>query len=123
LNDSEIERQHFKDQDLYSDKSDKENDPEHDESDNEVLGKSEESDTDTSERQDDSYIDPEPVEPLKETTYMEQSHEELGEVSALVAQRLTNSRKFLHKTRGIICLAYCFPQRIFCVTCLFKGIF
>lgn len=83
LNDSEIERQHFKDQDLYSDKSDKENDAEHDESDNEVLGKSEESDTDTSERQDDSYIDPEPVEPFKETTYMEQSHEELGEVSVL----------------------------------------
>ncbi|XP_052020814.1 oxysterol-binding protein-related protein 8 isoform X30 [Apodemus sylvaticus] len=79
LNDSEIERQHFKDQDMYSDKSDKENDQEHDESDNEVLGKSEESDTDTSERQDDSYMDPEPVEPLKETTYMEQSHEELGE--------------------------------------------
>ncbi|XP_019508745.1 PREDICTED: oxysterol-binding protein-related protein 8 [Hipposideros armiger] len=79
LNDSEIERQHFKDQDMYSDKSDKENDQEHDESDNEVLGKSEESDTDTSERQDDSYIEPEPVEPLKETTYTEQSHEELGE--------------------------------------------
>ncbi|XP_040610836.1 oxysterol-binding protein-related protein 8 isoform X4 [Mesocricetus auratus] len=79
LNDSEIERQHFKDQDMYSDKSDKENDQEHDESDNEVMGKSEESDTDTSERQDDSYIEPEPIEPLKETTYMEQSHEELGE--------------------------------------------
>lgn len=79
LNDSEIERQHFKDQDMYSDKSDKENDQEHDESDNEVMGKSEESDTDTSERQDDSYIEPEPVEPLKGTTYTEQSHEELGE--------------------------------------------
>lgn len=65
---------------MYSDKSDKENDQEHDESDNEVMGKSEESDTDTSERQDDSYIEPEPVEPLKETTYTEQSHEELGEV-------------------------------------------
>ncbi|XP_015416811.1 PREDICTED: oxysterol-binding protein-related protein 8 [Myotis davidii] len=79
LNDSEIERQHFKDQDMYSDKSDKENDQEHDESDNEVIGKSEDSDTDTSERQDDSYIEPEPIEPLKETTYTEQSHEELGE--------------------------------------------
>ncbi|KAF5926619.1 hypothetical protein HPG69_001248, partial [Diceros bicornis minor] len=56
-----------------------ENDQEHDESDNEAMGKSEESDTDTSERQDDSYVDPEPVEPLKETTYTEQSHEELGE--------------------------------------------
>ncbi|KAF3825989.1 hypothetical protein GH733_006103 [Mirounga leonina] len=65
--------------DMYSDKSDKENDQEHDESDNEVMGKSEESDTDTSERQDDSYIEPEPIEPLKETTYTEQSHEELGE--------------------------------------------
>ncbi|XP_068950914.1 oxysterol-binding protein-related protein 8 isoform X1 [Petaurus breviceps papuanus] len=79
LNDSEIERQHFKDQDMYSDKSDKENDHEHDESDNEGIGKSEESDTDTSERQDDSYIEPEPTELLKETTYTEQSHEELGE--------------------------------------------
>lgn len=68
---------------MYSDKSDKENDQEHDESDNEVMGKSEESDTDTSERQDDSYIEPEPVEPLKETTYTEQSHEELGEVKKL----------------------------------------
>lgn len=99
---------------MYSDKSDKENDQEHDESDNEVLGKSEESDTDTSERQDDSYIDPEPVEPLKETTYMEQSHEELGEVRTplLEPRSLTNSRAFLHRTRHSICLA-CFPQRVF----------
>ncbi|KFQ35110.1 Oxysterol-binding protein-related protein 8, partial [Merops nubicus] len=74
----EIERQHFKDQDTYSDKSDKENDHDHEESDNEGLGKSEESDSDTSERQDDSYIDPEPMD-IKETTYVEQSHEELGE--------------------------------------------
>lgn len=73
---------------MYSDKSDKENDQEHDESDNEVMGKSEESDTDTSERQDDSYIEPEPIEPLKETTYMEQSHEELGEVSTFQCQTL-----------------------------------
>ncbi|XP_030404542.1 oxysterol-binding protein-related protein 8 isoform X2 [Gopherus evgoodei] len=79
LNDSEIERHHFKDQDVYSDKSDKENDHDHDESDNDGLGKSEESDTDTSERQDDSYIDPEPVDLIRETTYMEQIHEELGE--------------------------------------------
>ncbi|XP_019398724.1 PREDICTED: oxysterol-binding protein-related protein 8 isoform X2 [Crocodylus porosus] len=79
LNDSEIERQHFKDQDLYSDKSDKENDHDHDESDNDGLGKSEESDSDTSERQDDSYVDPEPIDDLKETTYLEQVHEELGE--------------------------------------------
>ncbi|NWH18824.1 OSBL8 protein, partial [Grus americana] len=78
LNDSEIERHHFKDQDMYSDKSDKENDHDHEESDNDGLGKSEESDSDTSERQDDSYIDPEPLD-IKETTYLEQSHEELGE--------------------------------------------
>jgi len=82
LNDSEIERHHFKDQDMYSDKSDKENDHEHDESDNDGLGKSEESDSDTSERQDDSYVDPEPID-IKETTYLEQSHEELGEVKVL----------------------------------------
>uniref|UniRef100_A0A8C0ATJ5 Oxysterol-binding protein n=1 Tax=Buteo japonicus TaxID=224669 RepID=A0A8C0ATJ5_9AVES len=78
LNDSEIERHHFKDQDMYSDKSDKENDHDHEESDNDGLGKSEESDSDTSERQDDSYVDPEPID-VKETTYLEQSHEELGE--------------------------------------------
>ncbi|XP_018428259.1 PREDICTED: oxysterol-binding protein-related protein 8 isoform X2 [Nanorana parkeri] len=77
LNDSEIERQHFKDQDTYSDKSDKDND--HEESDNDGLGKSEESDSDTSERQDDSFIDPEPTDIIKETTYVEESHEELGE--------------------------------------------
>uniref|UniRef100_A0A8C9F453 Oxysterol binding protein like 8 n=1 Tax=Pavo cristatus TaxID=9049 RepID=A0A8C9F453_PAVCR len=82
LNDSEIERHHFKDQDMYSDKSDKENDHEHDESDNDGLGKSEESDSDTSERQDDSYVDPEPID-IRETTYLEQSHEELGEVQVL----------------------------------------
>ncbi|XP_029453005.1 oxysterol-binding protein-related protein 8 [Rhinatrema bivittatum] len=76
LNDSEIERQHFKDQDMYSDKSDRENDHDHDESDNDVLG---ESDSDTSERQDDSYIDPEPIDLIKETTYTEEVHEELGE--------------------------------------------
>lgn len=80
LNDSEIERQHFKDQDTYSDKSDKDNDHDHEESDNDGLGKSEESDSDTSERQDDSFIDPEPIDILKETTYVEESHEELGEV-------------------------------------------
>ncbi|XP_010170809.1 oxysterol-binding protein-related protein 8, partial [Antrostomus carolinensis] len=78
LNDSEIERHHFKDQDTYSDKSDKENDHDHEESDNDGLGKSEDSDSDTSERQDDSYVDPEPID-IKETTYLEQSHEELGE--------------------------------------------
>ncbi|KAH0616698.1 hypothetical protein JD844_028019 [Phrynosoma platyrhinos] len=75
LNDSEIERHHFKDPDLYSDKSDRENDHDHDESDNDGLG---ESDTDTSERQDDSYIDSEP-DHIKETTYVEEAHEELGE--------------------------------------------
>ncbi|KAG7454676.1 hypothetical protein MATL_G00262340 [Megalops atlanticus] len=70
---------HFKDADLYSDKSDRENEQDHEESDNEGLEKSEESDSDTSERQDDSYVDLEPGEALRETRYMEQSHEELGE--------------------------------------------
>lgn len=83
LNDNEIERHHFKDQDTYSDKSDKENDHDHEESDNDGLGKSEESDSDTSERQDDSYVDPEPID-IKETTYLEQSPEELGEVKVLL---------------------------------------
>lgn len=74
-----MERHHFKDPDLYSDKSDKENDHDRDESDNDGLG---ESDSDTSERQDDSYIDPEP-DHVKETTYLEEAHEELGEVIKL----------------------------------------
>ncbi|KAL7982586.1 hypothetical protein Chor_010184, partial [Crotalus horridus] len=74
LNDSEIER-HFKDSDMYSDKSDRENDHDRDESDNDGLV---ESDTDTSERQDDSYIDPEP-DHVKETIYIEEGSEELGE--------------------------------------------
>ncbi|XP_063073232.1 oxysterol-binding protein-related protein 8 isoform X4 [Engraulis encrasicolus] len=69
----------FKDQDLYSDKSDRENEQDHEESDNEALEKSEESDSDTSERQDDSYVDTDPNEALRETPYLEQSHEELGE--------------------------------------------
>ncbi|XP_072309386.1 oxysterol-binding protein-related protein 8 isoform X4 [Eucyclogobius newberryi] len=67
----------LKDPDLYSDKSDREQD--HEESDAEGLEKSEESDSDTSERQDDSYVDLDPNEHLRETPYMEQSHEELGE--------------------------------------------
>ncbi|XP_015208360.1 oxysterol-binding protein-related protein 8 isoform X2 [Lepisosteus oculatus] len=79
FNDSEIERHHFKDSDLYSDKSDRENEQDHEESDNDGLEKSEESDSDTSERQDDSYVDLEPNDMLRETTYVEQSHEELGE--------------------------------------------
>ncbi|XP_068132748.1 oxysterol-binding protein-related protein 8 isoform X2 [Hyperolius riggenbachi] len=79
LNDSEIERHHFKDQDTYSDKSDKDNDHDHEESDNDGIGKSEESDSDTSERQDDSFIDPEPMDMIKETMYVEEVHEELGE--------------------------------------------
>ncbi|XP_028810110.1 oxysterol-binding protein-related protein 8 isoform X5 [Denticeps clupeoides] len=69
----------FKDPDLYSDKSDRENEQDHEESDNEALEKSEESDSDTSERQDDSYVDTDPNEVLRETPYLEQSHEELGE--------------------------------------------
>ncbi|XP_016094285.1 oxysterol-binding protein-related protein 8-like isoform X4 [Sinocyclocheilus grahami] len=69
----------FKDPDLYSDKSDRENEQEQEEWENEVMEKSEESDSDTSERQEDSYIDLDPNETLRETTYIEQSHEELGE--------------------------------------------
>lgn len=71
---------HLKDPDLYSDKSDREGEQDHEESDPEGLEKSEESDSDTSERQEDSYIDLDPNEHLRETPYMEQSHEELGEV-------------------------------------------
>ncbi|MCI4388637.1 hypothetical protein PGIGA_G00088280 [Pangasianodon gigas] len=64
------ESDQFKDE-LNSDKSDRE--IEQDE-----WEKSEESDTDTSERQEDSYADLE-HDTLRETLYMEQSHEELGE--------------------------------------------
>lgn len=71
---------HLKDPDLYSDKSDREGEQDHEESDPEGLEKSEESDSDTSERQDDSYVDLDPNEHLRETPYLEQSHEELGEV-------------------------------------------
>uniref|UniRef100_A0A3Q4GMX1 Oxysterol binding protein like 8 n=1 Tax=Neolamprologus brichardi TaxID=32507 RepID=A0A3Q4GMX1_NEOBR len=70
---------HLKDPDLYSDKSDREGEQDHEESDPEGLEKSEESDSDTSERQDDSYIDLDPNEHLRETPYLEQSQEELGE--------------------------------------------
>ncbi|XP_061663532.1 oxysterol-binding protein-related protein 8 isoform X6 [Syngnathoides biaculeatus] len=70
---------HLKDPDLYSDKSDREGEPDHEESDPEGLEKSEESDSDTSERQDDSYVDMDPNEHVRETSYIEQSHEELGE--------------------------------------------
>ncbi|CAG5927299.1 unnamed protein product [Menidia menidia] len=70
---------HLKDPDLYSDKSDREGEQDHEESDPEGLEKSEESDSDTSERQDDSYVDLDPNEHLRETPYLEQSHEELGE--------------------------------------------
>ncbi|KAM8882783.1 oxysterol-binding protein-related protein 8 isoform 4-T7 [Synchiropus picturatus] len=70
---------HLKDPDLYSDKSDREGEQDHEESDPEGMEKSEESDSDTSERQDDSYIDLDPNEHLRETSYLEQSHEELGE--------------------------------------------
>lgn len=69
----------FKDPDLYSDKSDRENEQEQEEWDNEVMEKSEESDSDTSDRQEDSYLDLDPNETLRETSYIEQSHEELGE--------------------------------------------
>lgn len=68
----------FKDPDLYSDKSDRENEQEQEEWENEVMEKSEESDSDTSERQEDSYVDLD--ETLRETPYIEQTDEELGEV-------------------------------------------
>ncbi|XP_057179924.1 oxysterol-binding protein-related protein 8 isoform X1 [Triplophysa rosa] len=67
----------FKDPDLYSDKSDRENEQEQEEWENEVMDKSEESDSDTSERQEDSYVDLD--EMLRETLYIEQTDEELGE--------------------------------------------
>ncbi|XP_059833536.1 oxysterol-binding protein-related protein 8 isoform X1 [Hypanus sabinus] len=83
LNESEIEQQHFRDHDLYSDKSDRENEPDHEESDNDPLeksGKSEESDSDISEKQDVLHTDLEPIDIVKETTYVEEAHEELGEM-------------------------------------------
>lgn len=67
----------FKDPDLYSEKSDRENEQEQEEWENEVMEKSEESDSDTSERQEDSYVDLD--ETLRETPYIEQTDEELGE--------------------------------------------
>ncbi|KAG7278610.1 hypothetical protein CRUP_013353 [Coryphaenoides rupestris] len=66
----------FKDPDLYSDKSDREGDQDHEESDHDHDDSDpEETDSDTSERQDDL----DPNETLRETPYIEQSHEELGE--------------------------------------------
>ncbi|NWV18702.1 OSBL8 protein, partial [Origma solitaria] len=95
LNDTEIERHHFKDQDTYSDKSDKENDHDHEESDNDGLGKSEESDSDTSERQDDSYVDPEPAD-IMETTYLEESNEEIVEAGeAAQTEEVSDENKSL----------------------------
>lgn len=82
---------HLKDPDLYSDKSDRECEQDHEESDPEGLEKSEESDSDTSERQDDSYVDLDPNEHLRETPYLEQSHEELGEVGG---RRIARTRSF-----------------------------
>ncbi|KAK3544465.1 hypothetical protein QTP86_012477 [Hemibagrus guttatus] len=70
LVDWEGESDQFKDE-LNSDKSDRE--IEQDE-----WEKSDESDSDTSERQEDSYVDLE-HDTLRETLYIEQSHEELGE--------------------------------------------
>lgn len=84
----------FKDPDLYSDKSDREGEQDHEESDPEGLEKSEESDSDTSERQDDSYIDLDPNENVRETPYLEQSHEELGEVGDLLKKASTDNIYF-----------------------------
>lgn len=85
----------MKDPDLYSDKSDREGEQDHEESDPEGLEKSEESDSDTSERQDDSYIDLDPNEHLRETPYLEQSHEELGEVDVLLSHRAVEGTIFI----------------------------
>lgn len=87
----------MKDPDLYSDKSDREGEQDHEESDPEGLEKSEESDSDTSERQDDSYIDLDPNEHLRETPYLEQSHEELGEVGDKEFE-LFSYRDFIQKS-------------------------
>ena len=87
----------MKDPDLYSDKSDREGEQDHEESDPEGLEKSEESDSDTSERQDDSYIDLDPNEHLRETPYLEQSHEELGEVGDRVPLKSTVNRDVNNK--------------------------
>lgn len=84
---------HLKDPDLYSDKSDREGEQDHEESDPEGLEKSEESDSDTSERQDDSYVDLDPNEHLRETPYLEQSHEELGEVGGDAGESFNQSVK------------------------------
>lgn len=97
----------MKDPDLYSDKSDREGEQDHEESDPEGLEKSEESDSDTSERQDDSYIDLDPNEHLRETPYLEQSHEELGEVSdkEFETSPLLSYRAFNQKCRRWIEIA------------------
>lgn len=58
-----------------------------------MLEKSEESDSDTSERQDDSYVDTDPNEALRETPYLEQSQEELGEVGPRASYPLSDCWK------------------------------
>lgn len=74
---------------MYSDKSDKENDQEHDGvwqwGDGEEWGKRHRH----VRRRDDSYIEPEPVEPLKETHLHWANHEELGEVTTCDVQGFT----------------------------------
>uniref|UniRef100_A0A671KAN2 Oxysterol-binding protein-related protein 8-like n=1 Tax=Sinocyclocheilus anshuiensis TaxID=1608454 RepID=A0A671KAN2_9TELE len=92
----------FKDPDLYSDKSDRENEQEQEEWENEVMEKSEESDSDTSERQEDSYIDLDPNETLRETSYIEQSHEELGEVQSLIWTLLKQVRPGMDLSKVVL---------------------
>ncbi|XP_043943191.1 oxysterol-binding protein-related protein 8-like [Protopterus annectens] len=88
--DRENEQKDFKDLDFHSDVSDKESEHGDEESDDEDTGCNiserqgvpgagslGESDEDTSERQEKSYVDPEAVDFVKESTYMEEVHEEM----------------------------------------------
>lgn len=66
------------------------------------MDKSEESDSDTSERQEDSYVDLD--EMLRETVYIEQTDEELGEVCGMLPNtNLTNCKKQEKCFKHFIC--------------------
>uniref|UniRef100_UPI00398F50FA oxysterol-binding protein-related protein 5-like isoform X2 n=1 Tax=Pristiophorus japonicus TaxID=55135 RepID=UPI00398F50FA len=79
LNDAEfVNHDQYKDADVYSNKSDRENDPHHEELENDTNDKSsrsEESDTDLSEIQEEMSR-----KDLPETTYMADSSEDFGEI-------------------------------------------
>lgn len=69
------------------------------------MEKSEESDSDTSERQEDSYVDLD--ETLRETPYMEQTDEELGEVCVIVPKiKIHTHSHCLHVS--YLCVDKCF---------------